>query len=233
LAAAAGNVINDIFDIEIDRINRPERVLVKGDLTKKSAANYYYGLVIGSLISAAIAGLASFAIISGIHLLLFIYSKHLKRRVLVGNICVSFLTASAFLYAGILCGKIGVAFTFSVFAFLITLAREIIKDIADIEGDKALGLNTLPITSGKKAARNVAVMISGLLGLSMYPPVYFHIVNEKFAIMAVTLLIPLIVISVLLLYTKEWEKRLRLVSHIQKAIIIIGLFAIAIGYHRI
>ncbi len=147
---AAGNVINDFFDVETDRIEHPKRPIVCGKISKKKALLYSTLLfVIGIGISYFINKIVFFITLT-VSLLLFFYSAFLKRMPLIGNITVSFVSASIFLFVAGYHGKLKLFIFPASMVFFFHLTREIIKDVEDIEGDKRLGMKTLPIVIGKR-----------------------------------------------------------------------------------
>ncbi len=188
LIAAAGYVINDIYDQESDLLNKPRNSYIGvGNLSIKSAWFYYGSLVLLGL------GLALFIAhtIDKLHLLLiyptavgllFLYSKSFKKLPLIGNLVVAIFCAfvpGIILYAewGVLEKArntspteyelvFGMFLSYLTFAFLSTLVREIIKDIEDIIGDKSAGYNTYTTVYGKKKAKLLAIIISLVLILS-------------------------------------------------------------------
>ncbi len=164
IICGAGNVINDYFDIEIDKINQPKRVLASGRMLKNHALVYFIAL---SAAGAALSYLISipFFIIAVTNIaILFVYSWKLKPIALAGNIAVAYLAASSFLAAGLIAGNFislvdSVVFALAAVSFLGTLAREIIKDVEDTKGDEKHGLKTLPIILGKGKAKVMAYSI--------------------------------------------------------------------------
>lgn len=177
LILMGGNAINDFFDVEIDRINRPYRPIPSGLVSRREAALLYL------LLSAAGVLLSYF--ISIIHFLIallfsaawYIYGLRLKREGLIGNILVSLGVAFTIIYGGLHSITYKVVM-YSLIAFLVNLAREIAKGVEDIEGDRAAGVRTIAVTRGeKKAGRCVSIVclsaviatyipfISGLSGL--------------------------------------------------------------------
>ncbi len=159
LLAAFGNVVNDIFDVSIDRINKPERVLVSGRLSIRSAR--FLAVVLAGL-GVALAGLVSIPVL-GIALIsaavLYAYSSVLKHIPLVGNITVGLMTGLAFIYGGFAAGHPEAGMIPAVFAFFYNIGREILKDIEDIEGDKAGRIRTFPILVGAEYAMTVATVV--------------------------------------------------------------------------
>ncbi len=181
--AAAGNIINDYFDLRVDRINKPDRVLI-GKYVKRRVAMISH------------QALNAFAVITGFFLAydvgnywlalvpifiastLWFYSLVLKKKVLLGNWAVAMLIALVPLYAGAIdlvhfdnstpaiesldefinatfspLTIIIISTSFAVFGFLLTLIREAQKDLEDLQGDSQVGYQTLPIRYGIKKTK--------------------------------------------------------------------------------
>jgi 4-hydroxybenzoate polyprenyltransferase len=161
LIAAAGYVINDYYDIKIDYVNRPKRVVV-GRFLKRRAILFIHasfntlGVLGGFLISWQL-GVVNF-LAAG---LLWLYSNQLKRLPLWGNLSVALLTGLAVFVVYILFQESFFLFAaYSFFAFFISLIREIIKDLEDIEGDRKFDCKTLPIVIGQRRTKIVIYLIS-------------------------------------------------------------------------
>ena len=163
MIAAAGYVINDYYDVKIDYINKPERVVVGRFLKRRSiiiihATLSTLGVIAGVLVSWQI-GVINFFVIG----LLWLYSNQLKRLPLLGNITVALLTGlSVFVVYLLYQESIFLFATYAFFAFFISLIREIIKDMEDVEGDKKFDCNTLPIAIGIRKSKMVIYFISVL-----------------------------------------------------------------------
>ena len=143
-ALAAGNIINDIYDIDIDKTNRPLRPLPSEKITIKEAYGLYiFFITISIAISFLINEMALVIVLVSI-LILFIYSKYLKQIPLIGNITVASLTGLVFIFGGVVIENPVAAIVPAVFAFLINLIREIVKDMEDVEGDSKAGAITFP-----------------------------------------------------------------------------------------
>jgi geranylgeranylglycerol-phosphate geranylgeranyltransferase len=182
----AGNAINDYFDANIDAINRPDRPIPSGRISRRSAYNFSIGLfALGIIISFFIGStLTPFFIAIFNSFLLYFYASFLKRKVLVGNLSVSYLTGSTFLFGGAAYGGKGIQVTLILFflSMLATFAREIVKTIEDIEGDKLDGASTLPIKIGEARAAYVACAF-GLLAVFLSPlPYYMGLFNEYYLV---------------------------------------------------
>jgi len=173
LGTGAGNAVNDYYDAEIDALNRPERPIPSGRLSRRGAALLAVSFFLGALI-LTLAFLPPLAIVIGVaNLVLLVgYSSHLKRMPLVGNVVVAYLTGSAFLFGG--AAVEGVEFTIVLFALaaLANLGREIVKDIEDMEGDAEEGARTLPVIWGERRALAVASVAVGV-GVVLSPLPYF------------------------------------------------------------
>ena len=188
---AGGYIINDIFDVAADKINKPKKVFIDNTISKKNGFLAYFvltflGLTLG-IYASYIKGNSSYSIffISTI-ILLYWYSKSLKRIALVGNSVISLLTALTILIVFIFEVKntnsssniaetilnfftsISVTasvFIYIIFAFFMTLIREIIKDIEDMNGDYALKMKTLPIIIGVNRTKKIVLVISSFIFL--------------------------------------------------------------------
>ncbi|MDQ1254529.1 MAG: geranylgeranylglycerol-phosphate geranylgeranyltransferase [Euryarchaeota archaeon] len=173
LVSGAGNAINDYFDIKIDSINRPERPIPSGRVKLKEALYFSYLLfVLGTVLAIEINIVCGFIALFNSLLLIF-YAKTLKSTPLLGNLSIGYLTGSTFLFGASVFGFEGLK-TLSVLFVLSALAitaREIVKDIEDMEGDKIEGADTLPLRIGAKNASYLAALI-GLIAVLLSPLPY-------------------------------------------------------------
>jgi geranylgeranylglycerol-phosphate geranylgeranyltransferase len=176
LITAAGNVINDYFDVEIDRVNRPDRPIPSGQIPLSAARAYAVTLFLAGILVCLLTNDLCIAIVVINSLLLIGYAARLKRTPLFGNITVSYLAASMFLFGGALGGLSGLlhVMPFAFMTFFAMLARELVKDAEDVEGDRASGAVTIPIRYGIKATMLLALFCA-LLGVmaSLVPYVWW------------------------------------------------------------
>ncbi len=204
LITGAGNVINDYYDAAIDAVNRPERPIPSGRISVKNA--FYYALfmfVLGNLISVGyflISGTSMLLIISVVNsIILWLYAIMLKQTPIFGNITVSYLSASIFLFGGALSGLDGVLLTFPIACatFFAMIAREIIKDVEDMPGDEVAGAKTFPIVFGMKPALLFAFtmciigVLTSLLLYSRWGIVYLAFIVIVDIILLVSAALPL------------------------------------------
>ena len=194
LIAAAGYIINDYFDLNIDRVNKPERIIVGKIINRRwaiiwhwilSGAGILLGFYIGWRLKNIFIGPANMACVG----LLWFYSTTFKKKLLIGNIIISLLTAWVILvlylcefrlhrfvdpvYHPLLSRVYKFAVLYAAFAFILSLVREVIKDIEDRDGDTRYGCRTMPIVWGISVSKVFAatwliVLIASLLIIQFY-----------------------------------------------------------------
>jgi geranylgeranylglycerol-phosphate geranylgeranyltransferase len=229
LIGAGGMVINDIFDMEIDRINKPQRPLPSGSVSPKSAALFYAILsAVGLLLNLFLHSNAQ-AIAAGAVVLIFFYSFKLKGTPLFGNLTVGFLTGLAFIYGGAAVGNSERALIPALFAFLINVGREIIKDMEDVEGDTRNHAVTFPIKYGMRPASTVASLFLLAVICSTIIPFATHQYGILYFIL-VTLGVNCVIAYVLFSIWKDSSpKNLNRLSTILKYDMLVGLIALYAG----
>jgi 4-hydroxybenzoate polyprenyltransferase len=255
LLAAAGYVINDIFDQETDTINRPDKVIVGKTISESRAYNIYVGLnIIGVAIGFYLSNLIqkpSFAtIFIFIAACLYFYATTLKKMLLLGNLLVAFILGLSVLIIGVFDlypatydgnrDQMGLLFKiltdYAIFAFVLNLIREIIKDAEDSKGDYNQGMQTLPIVLG---VNRTAKIIFGLLLIAV--AIVFWYTNKHlmrfdlyYAVLYVLLLVngPLIYVLI-----KSWSAKssqdFHHLSSILKWVIFFGILSIAVITYNI
>lgn len=229
LIAAAANAINDVYDVAIDRINKPHRPIAAGVITPREGVYFSVSLfVLGIVIGAAINWQAlMISLVASI--LLFWYSARLKRTVFWGNFVVSLVTALAFIYGGVAVSRLGYAIIPAVFSFFYHLGREIIKDAEDVIGDRADNARTLPIRYGKTAALRVAAWIYLMLVVLTIVPYWCNIFGIYYLIIVVGIVDLVIVYVLFSMFRHPDARNLSRVSLILKMNMFAGLVAIYVG----
>ena len=184
LIAAAGYIINDYFDLNIDRINKPKKNVVDRVIHRRWAIIWHLTLSLTGIILTALAVRFAYwyLIVANVVCvgLLWFYSTSFKRQLLIGNVVISLLTAwtilvfffafsdpdNAFNSTSEISVKFfRLAFLYSGFAFIISLIREAVKDMEDMEGDARYGCKTLPIVTGIRTTKiYTGIWISVLIG---------------------------------------------------------------------
>ncbi|MDE3235887.1 MAG: geranylgeranylglycerol-phosphate geranylgeranyltransferase [Bacteroidota bacterium] len=195
LIAAGGYIINDYFDLNIDQINKPDKLVVGAIISRRwviiwhlllSAVAVIIGFYIDFSTNAYFVGVINLFCV----ILLFFYSVSLKKKFLIGNLLVSFITAwsitvllwcennhllTSSVNHSYLDGEklLRLTFLYSGFAFIISVIREVIKDMEDIDGDRRYGCKTMPIVWGLNATKIfvavwLVVLIGALIVLQFY-----------------------------------------------------------------
>jgi geranylgeranylglycerol-phosphate geranylgeranyltransferase len=171
---AGGNVFNDLCDLEIDRINRPDRPLPSGKVSPRAAGAFAAALFAAGLALSVPAGLPCVVIAVVNSLLLVLYAKSLKQTVFLGNAAVAYLSASVYPFGGALAGIPAMVHTFPLagMTFLAMLSRELLKDAEDVPGDSAAGARTVPVVHGVKRTVVFAYACAiGAIAVSLLPVV--------------------------------------------------------------
>ncbi len=162
LATGGGMAINDYFDREIDRTNAPDRPIPRGAVSPRGAVAFSAVLFLGAVALAVTLPLLALGIAAVNLVALVAYTELFKGLPGVGNALVSYLVGSAFLFGGAAVGNAEASVVLAALAGLSTFAREVIKDVEDVEGDRQEGLNTLPIAVGERRSLWVAVVALGV-----------------------------------------------------------------------
>jgi geranylgeranylglycerol-phosphate geranylgeranyltransferase len=151
-ATAAGNAVNDYFDRDIDRINRPDRPIPRGAVTEREALVFSVALFLGAVGAALVLPLEAITIAVVNLLALLAYTEVFKGLPGVGNVVVAYLTGSTFLFGAAAVGTLVSTPALVLFALsaMATFTREVVKDVEDVAGDSEEGLRTLPIVVGER-----------------------------------------------------------------------------------
>jgi 4-hydroxybenzoate polyprenyltransferase len=182
LVAAFANVDNDIADLQIDRRNRPRRPLPAGRITLRAAFIWSLLLLLLGLLAARGCGKEALAMAGGVAVWLVVYNRWAKRQLLIGNIMVALAGGMPLVYAGIVSPPAPGRWAYLWLAFALAaafhLARELLKDIQDVEGDRLAGANTVPIKLGLTAALRLTGTYLLLIALLSLIPAYLQWLNK-------------------------------------------------------
>ncbi len=233
---SGGNVINDYFDYNIDLVNRPDRVLPSGRMTLKEGKNYAYFLFAGSLITEIISylitrNLIPLIIVIGTIIILFLYAKIFKTKPLIGNFIVSFTTGLTFVFGGYTINNphiITVSYFLGFFACAMTMAREITKDIEDVEGDKKEGANTFPIKYGKKPSAILAFILI-IITCALCPILYLNHIFSIYYLIIIMIAVILFLYSAILLLKNQTPENCHKVAKYLKIGMLIAFVSFVFG----
>jgi 4-hydroxybenzoate polyprenyltransferase len=226
MVAAGGYIINDYYDVKIDLINKPQRVVIGKSITRRYAILFHTllslgGVLLGLFLSWKIAAL-NFVSAT----LLWWYSNNLKRQPFVGNLVVALLTGIAIWLVDSLY-KTGhlLIVTYASFAFFITLIREIIKDMEDLKGDQTFGCQTLPIVWGMRKTKQVIYVILTIFLLTvLLLNLYFDNLPTNYFLLF--LFVPMLWFVVRLV-AADTKRDFAWLSSFCKLILLLGIFSMA------
>jgi len=191
--SASALILNDYFDLEIDRINSPNRPLPSGKVSPNDALILFITITLLGFIASTLLGLAELIVSILVWGIGFLYNWKYKRSGLWGNLMVSLSVGMTFIYGAIAVGKPfeKLVWIFSIIAFLIDLGEEIAADALDIEGDKLIDSKSIAILYGQNIALKVSAIIFGsVIVLSIIPFILSWLAKIYF--------VPLIVMDVII-----------------------------------
>ncbi len=250
LLAAAGYVINNIYDVGTDTINKPNNVVVGKGITETAAYNIYIalnvsGVAIGFVLSNIIQRPTFASLFILIASLLYFYATTLKQIMILGNFVVALLLSVSVLIIGVfdlfpatthenqaqMASLFAILTDYALFAFMINFIREIVKDIEDVNGDYNMGMNTLPVAIGINRAAKIALgfAIIAFILSALYSNTYF-MQNKLYIVILyafVTVLAPLLYFIVKI-FSAKTQKDFHHLSTILKLILFFGILSILV-----
>ena len=228
VVASGANAINDYYDYAIDRINRPDRPIPRGALSRNDALAVWVATsVIGISINIFLHWTALATAAASVALLWW-YSAYWKRTPLAGNVIVAGMTGVAFLYGGVVAQDVRKSVIPALLAALLTLGREIVKDIEDIEGDQAGRALTFAVRFGQKKALALATAVLVALLVAVWIPAATAFYGPAYGI----LLVPftaVVLVAVVRMWKDSSPQNLRRQSSLLKGAMIVGLAAVVAG----
>ncbi|MFZ1290960.1 MAG: geranylgeranylglycerol-phosphate geranylgeranyltransferase [Melioribacteraceae bacterium] len=229
LIAAAGNVINDIFDYNIDLINRPSRPIPAKELSINFAIILYVIFTALGLYLAYSISWELFFIAISVSLILLLYSYQLKGIILLGNLTIALCTTLAFIYGGVSVNNWQDAIIPASFAFLVNLIREIVKDVEDLKGDLENNILTFPSKFGLNSTRILLIILITFLIAFTFYPVLKAIYRIEYFILALFSVDLILSYIIKILLQKDFKNKISQISILLKVSMLFGLIAIFIG----
>ena len=251
---AGGYVINDLYDVEIDAINKPERLVVTRVFTKKESGIFYIVLTIIGLAFALFSSILAlrtkfitlFALLVLLACVLYSYSSTYKKKLVVGNVIVSLSVAFAvflpwlfemlYLSSNVIILSVGedimlyilrFVLIYTAFAFVTTLIREIIKDAEDYAGDVAIHCRTIPIVYGVKNTKIILYVLISILLSVVFSYGYIIVKLQLYIASAVILLVALCsVLLMVRIYKAKDKNDFHVASNLSKLMMLVGLLSI-------
>ncbi|MCB2221703.1 MAG: geranylgeranylglycerol-phosphate geranylgeranyltransferase [Bacteroidetes bacterium] len=256
LIAGGGYIINDFFDRGADQINKPNDVLVGRMISLRAVKHYYWiltitGIIIGFYLAISVQYYLLGFIFPIVAILLWYYSSQYQKTVLVGNILIAIMSGLVVIIVWIfelfallaeplkyveVMGSIKItgwiALAYTLFAFLLSLVREVLKDAEDVEGDRESGFRTMAIVHGFRWVRGVAagieIIVIGLLALSQ-----FLLFQYDYTLVFWYLLIAVQTLLLYLLYhtfLASKKEDFHFLSNVAKMIMLAGILSMQLFY---
>ena len=227
---AAANSLNDFIDFKIDQVNRPGRPLIAGLVKRNTALIFSVLLFIGGSVTALfLSKLAAMIAILIVLPLIISYNLKLKQLPLVGNIVIALILGLTFVFSGAVFGNIKPMIIPCFLAFGLTLVRELVKDIEDMEGDRQSGLITFPIIAGFNRAGKLTALFAVIIGVGALAP-YMMGIYSFWYIVFLVLGVETPLVTLVVLFMKSPEKlNFSLASKTLKISTILGIIAIYCG----
>ena len=198
-------IINDIYDIEIDKVNQPERPLAKQIISINSALSLSLILLLIGLTSSLLISYYNIIITAIFSFLSWFYNIWGKKQGIIGNSIVASSMSIPFIFGGIITGNISLlVWSISLIAFLSGMGREIIKTIADVEGDKIKGIKSVSIQFG---SRNAMLIACGFIIISIlisFIPIYLNLIQIYY--IPLLILTDLILLYSIFVLSKDYSK---------------------------
>ncbi len=253
--AGGGYLINDVFDKNIDVINKPEKVIVSKYISEATAYNYYIvlnliGVGIGFYLSNYIGKPSFSGIFIVIAATLYLYALSLKKTLFIGNLIIAIILALSVLIVGVydllpiitLENQQGLGILFKIlieyafFAFLISLIREIVKDFEDIEGDLDNGVKSLPIVLGKKNSKIIlsVLLVIAAISIIWYSFAYLFKNDLYFAVLYIfALILAPVIYTLIRLWNAYAKKDYSHLSFVLKGVIFFGILTVLVVVYNI
>jgi geranylgeranylglycerol-phosphate geranylgeranyltransferase len=228
---AFANLANDVLDVEADRVNRPERPLPSGSVTLGSARGAVLFTILAALVTGFLAGIPHGIFFIVLLAALALYDKTLKHYPLLKNVSVAILCATPLILPAIDGGKIHPALLPPfAFAVLLTFAREIFKDLEDIDGDGRAHIETLPMRIGPGNAVKLATFTTLLAIFAVPLPVLAQVYSPTFFLCAGLTFIPPLIAVILLARKAAFRKAQTLLKVSMLTGILSAILSLAISF---
>ena len=229
LLVASFYIWNDMDDCEVDRVNRPGRPIPSGAVSPSSAKFFARVTLVLAFLAGAAAGWTVFFTLALWALLLLLYEKSLKRSGLAGNILVSVVASSCLLLGARLGGSIAAGIAPALFAFFLHLGREIVKDIADMEGDRRGERRTVPLDRGKRKALAVSALPLGLLVLLTPVPFLIGLYDLFYLVIVIAGVDILLAVMLYRCYVRPDRRNFGFFARLLKGQMAVGMMAMYLG----
>ncbi len=252
---AAGNIINDYFDVKIDAINKPAKVVIGKTVSRRVAMTVHFVFnIIGVALGFYLGWTLGNYQLGYVHLvaagLLWFYSTNYKKQLVIGNVIVSILTMLTIMLVGFFEPKlytesmhhrqldaaaicIRILLVYSFFAFMVSMIREVVKDLEDSKGDASADCKTIPIVFGVKQAKIIVII---LMAITMVALTFFLVKLiqfsywSQFVYLTIGVLLPLLY-GIWLVWRAETQANYHKISNLVKLIMLMGILSMLFFYY--
>ena len=229
LISAAANAWNDYLDVEIDRINQPKRPLPSGKVSLRAARWFSFILAALSLLTASFINWPAFLIALLSNVILYIYSLRLKSTVLLGNATVATISALSAVFGGVAAGNVAPTLWLALIIFLAIMGREVLKTMADYEGDLSQRCRTIATVWGRRKARIVFYILAAATLVVMMLPYLTGYYGEAYAYIVAFGVYPVVIYIMLHVSQERTGYQLERMSQLMKYDYLIWFLAVLVG----
>ncbi|MCA9934407.1 MAG: geranylgeranylglycerol-phosphate geranylgeranyltransferase [Anaerolineales bacterium] len=229
LVSAGANAWNDYLDVEIDKINQPQRPLPSGTVSLRTARNFSFILAVLSIILSVFISGHAFLIALATNVLLYVYSWKMKSTVLVGNGIVAFISALSAVYGGVAAGNVAPTFWLAIIIISGIMGREVLKTMADYEGDLRQRVRTIATAWGKRHARVVFYIMVSITLVMMMVPYLLRVYRPIYAYMVVFGVYPVVLYIAFRVSPERTGPQLEKLSQLMKYDFLLWFLAVLLG----
>ena len=229
LLGSAGNIANDVHDAAIDRINKPRRAIAAGKVSGSAGIVWAVICASAGIACSVPLGPEAFAIAVTSALLMYLYSASFKGIPLLGNATVGLLTGAAFLYAGYAAGNPAAGIVPGSFACVFNIAREILKDVEDMEGDAACGVRTFPLAYGYTPSYIVVTFLLAAVIAASFLPYTGGLYNGWYLFIVVAGVDLVLAGTMIVLWRQPARNTVARLNTVLKYDMLVGIAAIVLG----
>jgi geranylgeranylglycerol-phosphate geranylgeranyltransferase len=229
LISAAANAWNDYLDVEIDRINQPQRPLPAGKVSLRAARWFSFVLTMLSLVTASFINLPAFLIALICNAILYIYSLRLKSTVLLGNATVATVSALSAIFGGVAAGNVVPTLWLALIIFMGIMGREVLKTMADYEGDLSQRCRTVATVWGRRKARVIFYILAAATLIVMMLPYLTGYYGPAYAYIVAFGVYPVVLYIMLRVSRERTGYQLERMSQLMKYDYLIWFLAVVVG----
>ncbi len=226
---AAANAWNDYQDIEIDKINQPKRPLPSGQVSPRSVLIFSLAMTAISILLAAFINLTAFVIALGSATMLYLYSWRLKSTVLMGNAIVATISAMSAIFGGIAAGNLRPSLWLAAIIASAIMGREVLKTLADYEGDLRQRCRTVATVWGRRPARVVFYVLGAATLVVMMIPYMLNVYRPVYALIVALGVYPVLFYILVRVTRERTGPQLEKLSQLMKYDFMIWFLAVLLG----